>query len=275
MNNKNIISNNIGETSLITLYFKSIETKKDNPIIVDKTACKLVENIKYDFSKFDKAILSTVGTALRANYFDKKVINYIQQKENPIVILIGCGLDSRVERIGEISKKATFYQLDIPEVMEIREKLIPKGNNEINIHTSMLENEWIEKIKSGHPKGNFIFIIEGVLMYFKEEDVKKVITNLANNFNNGEILFDMPTIWSQKKSHKHDAIKWVQARFLYGMDDDKEMEKWSKKLKYVSTKLYSQFPEWKRTGLKGWIMKIIPKFNKAHRLLHYKINNDC
>ncbi len=273
MKTEKIIADHIGETALIPLYFKSIETQKENPIIVDETACDLVESIHYDFSKFDKAILSTVGTALRAKYFDEKLKSFIQQTQNPIVVLVGCGLDSRVERIGKVGDKAIFYQLDIPEVMKIREKYIPKGDNEINLHTSMLEEDWIETIKNKHPNGHFMFIFEGVLMYFKEEEVRKVIQNLANNFNNGQILFDMPTVWASKTSDKHDAVKLVQAKFLCGIDNDKEIEQWSKKLEYVSTKRYSQFPEWKRTGFKGWIMKMIPRFNKAHRLLHYKIKN--
>ncbi len=268
-----IIVDNIGETSLIPLYSKCLATKKENPIIVDKTACKLVKNINYDFSKFDNAILNVVGTALRARYFDEKLIKFIQKTQNPIVVLIGCGLDSRVERIGKVGEKATFYQLDISEVMRIREKFITKGDNEINLHTSMLEDDWIETVKNKHPNGNFIFIIEGVLMYFKEEDVKKVFQSLADNFNNGEILFDITSVWSKNNSDKHETVKLVQANFLFGIDDEKEIEQWSKNLEYISTKLYSQFPEWKQTGWKGWIVKMIPKFNKAQKLLHYRIKN--
>ncbi len=271
MEKQKFIANDIGETSLITLYFKSIESKKDNPIIVDKTACKLVESIDYDFAKFDKAILSTVGTALRASYFDQIATDFIQQKSNPVVVLIGCGLDSRVERIGEIGKQATFYQLDIPETLQVRERLIEKGDNEINIQGSMLETDWIEQIKNNHDNADFMFIIEGVLMYFVEEEVKTVLKNLAKHFDNGEILFDMPTTLSQKNSHRHDAVKLVQAKFLYGMDNDREMEQWADNLKYVSTKLYSEFPQWKKAGFKGWVMKMIPPFNKAHRLLWYRI----
>ncbi len=271
MTTEKIILDDIGETSLLTLYFKSVASKQKNPIIIDKTACKLVESINYDFAKFDKAILSIIGTALRASYFDKKLVTFIEQTENPIVVLIGCGLDSRVERIGKIGEKATFYQLDIPETMKIREKYIAKGDNEINLHASMLDNDWIETVKNNHSNGDFLFIIEGVLMYFSENDVQKVFQSVANNFNHGEILFDIPTVWSKKHSDKHDAIKFMQARFLCGIDDDKEMEKWSEKLEYISTKRYSEFSEWKRTGWKGWIMKIIPQANKAQRLLYYRI----
>ncbi|PID83531.1 methyltransferase [Candidatus Campbellbacteria bacterium] len=265
------IQDSIGETLLIPLYMKSVESQKENPIITDKTAVELVQKIDYDFSKFDKAINSSVGTAIRANYFDQKTKIFIQNNQKPVVVLVGCGLDSRYERIGEVAKKAIFYQLDIPEVMEIREKLIPKHSNETNIASSMLETKWMDELKEKHQDANFLFVIEGVLMYFNKEDVKSVFQNLASRFSNSEILFDMMNVWMSKNSDKHDVVKLTDARFVYGTDDDKQMEKWADNLKLISVKLFKDFPEWKRLGWRRFIMKLIPQFKKSLRLLHYKI----
>lgn len=272
MKNENYITDEIGETLLITLYMKCKETHKPNPIITDETACELVEKIDYDFTKFNKAINSSVGVAIRSNYFDEVTQQFIQNQQNPIVVMIGCGLDSRYERIGKIRKNATFYQLDISEVMRIREKLIPAHENEHYIHGSMLETDWMDMLKEKHSNGNFLFIIEGVLMYFDENQVKNVFQNLAQRFTNAEIIFDIINVWMSKNSHIHDTIKVSRANFVYGTDNDKIMEEWAENLQYVSTKLFTDFPTWKRAGWKGWIMQFIPKFKYSGRMLHYKIN---
>lgn len=271
MSEAGFIRDEIGETLLITLYMKYKESQKPNPIISDDNACELVKKIDYDFSKFDKAINSSVGVAIRSNYFDTIAKKFIEQNENPVIVQIGCGLDGRYNRIGKIAKKAKFYQLDIPEIMKIREKLIPKENNETYIHASMLETNWIDIVKDENPKANFLFIVEGVFMYFSKEDVKKFFINISDRFSQGEIIFDVINNWMSKNSHIHDTVKVTRTKFIYGTDDDKEMEKWVDNLRLISSKTISDFPEWKRAGIKGRIIRIIPKFKKAGRLLHYKI----
>lgn len=271
MSTNKFIQDNIGETLLITLYMKCRESLKPNPIIRDKVACELVEKIDYDFSKFDKASNSSVGVAIRANYFDELTKAFIQKTDNPVIVIIGCGLDGRYERIGPSAKKATFYQLDIPEVMKIREEFIPSHPNETNIHSSMLETGWMDELKAKHKDNTILFIIEGIFIYFSKEDVKSVFENLASRFSDSEVLFDIINVWLSNNSHIHDSVKLMNTKFIYGTDDDKEMEQWANNLTLVSSKLYNDFPEWKRAGFKGWILSIIPKFRKAGRMLHYKI----
>lgn len=271
MTNKHYIEDTIGETLLITLYMKHKESQKRDPIIIDKTASELVKKIDYDFSKFDKGTNSSVGVALRSNYFDEVAWEFIQLHEDPVVVQIGCGLDSRYTRIGGDNLNAQFIQLDIPEVMQIREKLIPKQLNETYIHASMLETDWMDYLKNEYPEATFLFIIEGVFMYFPERDVKRVFTSLAERFSGSEILFDIINVWMSKNSHIHDTVKIMRSNFEYGTDDDKVMESWASNLKHTSTKLFSDFPKWKRAGTKGWIVRFIPKFKKSGRMLRYQI----
>lgn len=267
----NFINDEIGETLLITLYMKSVESQKENPIIKDEEAIQLVDKINYDFNKFKKAKTTSIGVAIRANYFDEMLISFIKQNKNPVIVIIGCGLDSRYNRIGKYAEKATFYQLDIPEVINIRTKYISPNENETYLPYSMLNYEWITLVKNENPSGNFLFIIEGVLMYFSKHNVKSVFKKLSQEFNDSEILFDTTNVWLSKNSHLQDSVKLMRANFVFGTDNDKEMETWAKNLTHLSTKYYTDFSAWKRIGIKGWIMSLIPKFKKAGRMLHYKI----
>ena len=271
-NSSTIIKDIIGETSLLALYMRSLESKKKKGIIKDSMAIQLVDKIDYDFEKWKKYKVMLTSIALRTNYFDNQLISFIQRRKKPVIVIIGCGLDSRYNRIKESVGDAKFYQLDIPEVIDIRKQYIPVQKNEKYISASMLEDEWIKKIKEENPNGEFLFIIEGVLVYFTEKDVKSTFRKLANNFSNSEILFDMISTKMSKAKDTPDSVKLVGARFRFGTDNDKEMETWANNLQHKSTKRFADFSTWKR-GIISWeLMILIPSIRKGARLLHYKIS---
>ena len=105
------------------------------------------------------------------------------------MVSIGCGLDSRFQRISN-HNQATFYELDLPEVINLREKLFPASAKDLTIKGSMLKTDWMDMLRQKHPHGRFLFLAEGVMMYFNEEQVKSVIQNLAQRFPGCEIYFD-------------------------------------------------------------------------------------
>lgn len=266
------ITDSIADTMLITLYAKSVETKKKNPLITDLTACELAEKIDYDFSKYKNKKASSVGVALRASHFDNVAKQFIEKHPKPVVVLVGCGLDTRKQRLGNISDKAIFYELDIEEVINVRNKLIPPDKNEHYVASSMLATEWMDDILVQHPDGNFIFVIEGVLMYFNEADNKFVFTELAKRFNGAEIHFDMLNKWMSKKSSIHDTVSKTNATFKFGIDDEKEIEKWHLNLKHQRTYLFNEFKGWRRMGfLLSTLMSIVPVLKTSSRAMTYKI----
>ncbi|ACF13462.1 O-methyltransferase domain protein [Chloroherpeton thalassium ATCC 35110] len=269
------IQDSVADTLLITLYTKSIESKKKDPLIVDETACELVEKIDYDFSKYKDSPASTTGVAIRSTHFDNVVKKFIEQHPLPIVVLVGCGLDSRVQRIGSIAQKALFYELDLEEVINIRKALIPPGKNERYIAASMLTTDWMDDLKSQHPCGDFLFVIEGVLMYFNEPDNQFVFRELAKRFPGAQIHFDMLNKWMSTKSSMHETVKKTNATFKFGIDDEKEIEKWQPSLRHVRTYLFHEFRGWTRMGLLlSILMSVVPTFKTSSRILAYKVAKD-
>ena len=115
MKEKVTINDQIANTLFIPLYMRFKESRRPNGIMNDHLACELINRIDYDFSQFDKAPLSELGCVVRGCYFDRKVQEFILREPSPIVVNIGCGLDTRFQRITE-RRNATFYELDLPEV---------------------------------------------------------------------------------------------------------------------------------------------------------------
>jgi methyltransferase (TIGR00027 family) len=266
------IIDSIAETLFIPLYTKSVETKKKDPLIVDEIACKLVDKIDYDFNKYKNKPTSSVGVAIRSSHFDNMAKRFIETHPKPVIVLVGCGLDTRVQRLGKAAKGAVFYELDIEEVINFRKKLLPPGKSEHYIATSMLTTKWMDDLKTQHPDGDFIFIIEGVLMYFNEADNKFVFVELAKRFRGAEIHFDMLNEMASRNSSRHDTVSKSNAVFKFGINDDKEIEKWHPSLLHQKTYLFNEFKGWRRMGfIMSTLVSIIPVFKTSSRMIAYKI----
>jgi len=246
----------IEETLLITLYFRAKETQKLNGILKDEMACEIVSKIDYDFSKFDNDFLTAIGCVMRVNHFDNKARVFIDKEKNPVVVNVGCGLDTRYQRVVKDSN-TIFYGIDLPDVIALRKKLIPDSINEINISSSMLDTKWMDTLKSKHPESHFIFIIEGVFMYLPEHDIKSFLNNLATRFKGSEVHFDVCGSLPLKKWLRNDSVKHTKARFIFAMDDGKIIEKWIPNMTLTNDLNYLEIDR-KRWGLLGFFVGLFP-----------------
>lgn len=169
------ISDNIADTLFITVYMRALDAQQKHPVLGDTNRLALMNQIDYPFEKYSGIkVLSRIGTCVRLKYIDNELENFIDTHKNIVVVNIGCGLDDRYSRI-ENTSEAIFYELDIPESIKLREELILTRKNQTLIPKSVFEIDWLDKLKEKHPDSNFIFIAEGVFMYFPEENVKSLL----------------------------------------------------------------------------------------------------
>ncbi|WP_094229056.1 class I SAM-dependent methyltransferase [Methanolobus psychrotolerans] len=123
------ISNDVAETLFITLLIRSEETKHPEAIIRDPKAVEFVMCIDYDFFRFSEGKFSRIGAAIRVRHFDNTVMNFIETRPQPVVVLVGCGLDTRYQRLPN-RKRAVFYELNLSKVIRLRERLLPAEPNQ-------------------------------------------------------------------------------------------------------------------------------------------------
>lgn len=243
------VEGSTAETLLLTLYARATESQRTRPLLHDEHAVKLVEQIDYDFSIFDNIPTTSVGVALRSIHFDQMTRDYIESHEEPIVVVVGCGLDTRKQRLGSFSDKAIFYQLDLPSVIDFRKQLLPPESNEHYIGCCLLDAQWKDELLTKHPNGNFIFLIEGVMMYFTEQDNRNFFKQMAERFKGAELHFDMFNRWMSQNTMLHDGVNKTLATFKFGLNNEKQIENWHQDLVHEQTWLLSDNPEWYRMGL--------------------------
>lgn len=232
--------NVVADTLLIPLYMRAKENQRRNPILKDDVAVRLVEKIDFDSSTFNNAKLSELGCVVRGWYFDNAVRRFISCRKNAVVVNVGCGLDTRYQRIvGE--DDAVFYELDLPEVISIRRQLIAESERDRYISASLLEVDWMDDLRQAHPDSSFIFIVEGVLMYFYENQVKSFLQNVADRFGGGEIWFDVCGTMMSKHGVKPDSLRKHSAQIRSGISDGHLPEQWVPSLKLIEQVNYMKF----------------------------------
>lgn len=262
------ISDIVSDTLFIPLYMRSLETERKDGIIYDPLACELVDQIDYDFSKYKKSRLSQLGTAIRIRHFDQAVSRFLDSHDNPVVVNIGSGLDTRFRRV--FNGKGIFYELDLPEVIEFRKRFLPESDRNPYLGMSMFEPSWIELLRKKHPDGEFILVAEGVFMYFEEDQIRKLITDIADGFEHCELHFDVCSPWAVTNGHRHETVKYTNAVFKWGLAHDRDLESWSPKLHHVDTVLYFS-QEFGRWGVWGVVGKVFPKMRNAFRMVQYEV----
>ena len=268
--------NSVSETLLINLYMRHLDFKGAAPILNDPFSSAVVEQIDYDFTKFDDARLSKTGTIIRAKFFDDETLRLAAEFDRPVIVQLGAGLDTRPLRLQSALPSAAFYDLDLPDVIAVRDALLPKAQNNFSLPRSMLDPSWMDELAAKHGSAGYIFILEGVSMYFEKEEFKEFFIALAQKFR-GYVLSDFMSNFAVKKfDHKrHDAMRHMQnAPFKMGIGGGAEVQNWdSAHIRFVKEaammKMYRE-----RWCLKARLFSLIPAFCNACKMFVFKIGGE-
>jgi len=192
MNNQNIKIDlgPVQETLMLPLWARARETEKDNPVVCDTYAKNMVERIDYDFSQIEEGPAADhQGVwAIRAYNFDNIIEAFLANNSKAIVVNIGAGLDTTFQRVDDGT--VLWVNIDLPDVVAMREKLIPDSEREMTISKSIFDFTWIDDI-SRWTEGRFIlFMASGVLCYFEAQEVEILFRKLAETYPSSHVIFD-------------------------------------------------------------------------------------
>jgi len=191
----------VQETLVIPLWARAQETVKKNPIVYDPYAKDIIDRIDYDFSKIEAGQGDHQKIwALRAYNFDVIVRNLLSRYEDTVIVNIGAGLDTSYQRVN--NGKLLWINLDLPDVVALRQKLIPDSEREITIAKSVFDFTWIDDITQQTLDRPIMFLAGGVLCYFEEPEVEQLFRKLAELFPSAHVVFDAMSSLTVRKSNK-------------------------------------------------------------------------
>ncbi|MFR3728212.1 class I SAM-dependent methyltransferase [Lacrimispora sp.] len=207
------------ETLLITLYIRAKDAETSNPVINDKKAAEMVKRIDYDFKKFDSGFMSYYGVLARAKTMDDQTRAFIKKYPDCVIVSVGCGLDTRFSRVD--NGRIQWYNLDFPEVIAQREVFFEPNERVKNIPKSALDPTWPSAVKTNGKK--LLILSEGMMMYLREDEVKKFLKILTDGFDRFEAQFDLLYKGLVNKGKIHDTLKKTSAQFHWGVKDGSEV----------------------------------------------------
>lgn len=231
MSNEKIkpVLNGTAETMLQCFYARAMHSKNPKNKFHDAKAEELVEKLDYDFSNAKKDTTMSGGIVARSVVFDELVGDFISKNPDCTVVNIACGLDTRVYRMD--NGRLTWYNLDLPETIEVRDSVYQESGRISTIACSVLDPAWTEQVTV---RGKMLFIIEGLTMYMSAEDVKTMLGIIRDNFDNAYVCMETLCPWFVKKEGIEKSIKATGATFTWGancFDDLKGIADGFKKVK--------------------------------------------
>lgn len=254
----------VPETLLIPLWARAAETKEQKPIIQDEKAVEMVEQIDYDFSKFNGSWMTQTGVSVRTEILDREVKKFINEHPDGVIINIGCGLDTRYFRVD--NGKIRWYDLDLPEAISIRKEFFQESDKYKMLGKSVFDYSWVEDVETEGRQ--VLFLAEGVLMYFTEQEIVGLIDNLTKLFSQAHMLFEMLPRMLVKGSRKHETLRETEAKFQWGIHSGKDMELLNSRIRFIEEWNFFDYyrNRWKWLG---WLA-LIPAFrnNFNDRIVH-------
>ena len=141
-----IEKNSIQETLVIPLYGRALCSRKFPHLFADQTAAELLEQIDYDVSALEQrsgGLMQTFGAleaAMRQSDLAFEVREYLRAHPRAAVVNLGCGLDSTGRSCD--NGQCRIYNIDLPDVMVVREALLPAEEREKNLAADLNDFSW-------------------------------------------------------------------------------------------------------------------------------------
>ena len=233
-----IEKNTVQETLIIPLFARKVCSELYPNLYRDETSIRLIDEIDYDFSEAEKnsrSLMRRFGAlevAMRQNDLAWEVRDYLKSHPTAAVVNLGCGLDGTGRACDNGSCK--IYNLDFPDVIAVRNELLPAGEREENIPCNLNDTAWFSQIDTS---GGTAFFASGVFYYFLTEQVKTLVQGMAGAFPGGVLVFDAANRTAVKMIAKtwlkSAKIKDVGAYFAVS-DAPGEIGAWDSRLQVTS-----------------------------------------
>lgn len=216
----------VPETMLQTLYARAKETK-NRGAIHDEKAAELVDQLDYDFSLADRDATMHSGVIARTIVLDRMVTDYLQRHPGAVVINLACGLDTRCYRVNGYCH---WYNLDLPETIQVRQQLLPEQGTISQIAMSAMEDWGGEIHESDSP---VLVIIEGLTMYLTEAEVQQIFSVITARFSHATVFVEIMNPLMVKHV-KEKSITGSHAKFTWGIQSGKKLSALLPQFRFVS-----------------------------------------
>ena len=236
-----IEKNTVQETLVILLFGRLVCSEHFPELFSDPEARRICGCLDYDFAEKRKKMESAAGlfgaleVAQRQYDLRCEAEMYLRKHPKAAVVNLGCGLDDTFSRID--NGECRGFNIDLPDVIQVRNDLLPAGERETNLACDLNDYSWMDKINA---TDGAVFFAAGVFYYFRTAEMKTLFRAMAEQFPGGVLAFDSCNERGAKLMRK----TWLKEAGItdvgafFSLEDESELAGWSEHFDSVTAKSY-------------------------------------
>lgn len=202
----------VNKTLYIPLYGKAFVSKK-GLFLDDKKAEEIWEAEGFSLGGKARSKWLAYYMGVRSAVFDEWTKRQLADAPDAVVIHIGCGMDSRVLRVGACHRK--WYDVDFLEVIEERRRYYAEGDDYRMLSGDARDCGFLTAIPE---HGSAIVVMEGVSMYLTAAEMQNLADRLCAHFESVLLLVDAYTSLAARLSKRRNPVNDVGVTEVYGID---------------------------------------------------------
>ncbi len=210
----------VSKTLYIPLYGKAYVSRK-GIILRDTKAEEIWAREGFPLRGRARSKWLAYYMGMRSAVYDNWVRAQLGQHPSAVVLHIGCGMDSRYERVG--AADALWYDIDFAEVIAERRRYFAETDcYRMLPGNARRPGDWLGQISA---ERQAVVVMEGVSMYLAPEDLTGLLRSLTGHFAGVRLLVDCYTEFAAKASKYRNPINTVGVTQVYGLDSPALLEK--------------------------------------------------
>lgn len=180
----------VSKTAILTLRARADEHKLRDRLFEDPLAVKWYAEVEWpvELSHWYNSWVQT-KLVFRVDQIDRCLKKRLAELSGATVVELGCGLSTRYYRMSAASS-ARWIDLDLPDMIKLREALGVGGDDHRHVASSVLEYSWFDTIEEKDAR-KIVFIAEGLFYYLPRADVERLFQELRRRFAHATIIFDV------------------------------------------------------------------------------------
>jgi O-methyltransferase involved in polyketide biosynthesis len=212
---------------LATLYGRALDAQSERPILHDTMAADAVRQLGLDFAATGLRPGDAEAVALRGAHFDARARDFLAAHPSATVLHLGCGLDTRVYRLGP-GPGVRWYDVDFPDVIELRRRLYPPRGELVG--ASVTDPAWLAPVPADRP---VLVLAEGLTMYLREADGRALLRRFVEHFGHGQFAFDALSPLGIRMQVLNGAVRAAGATLYWGIKGPADLESIDPRLRCV------------------------------------------
>ena len=205
--------------------------------IHDGYAASVLQAIGDDGSRWSQDRHSIWGVLVRTRFILDKAQAFLQQHPDAVFLNLGCGLSQYFQWLDNGS--SLMVDADLPEVMQLREQLLPCINE--RHHCALLDltaSDWWQQLPLEQIGTRPVFVmLEGVTMYLEPEQVQHLLHTLATHLPIGsQMVMDAFSQLACGSTYWHPSLRQTGAKLRWGLTHAGSLQALEGRLKQLDCK---------------------------------------